>query len=99
MENSLYVMQLIKTKEYKRLNMEWVKKHVENLRELDEAGKIELCGPYKGFPGVAGMFVFRVESLAEAKELCKQEPLVQGGYATFTVHELQVANKENNYLL
>ena len=99
MEKSLYVMQIIKTKEYKKLNMEWVKKHVENLRTLDEEGKLELWGTYKGFPGVAGMVIFRVESLAKAKELCKQEPLVQGGYATFTISELQVANKENNYLL
>lgn len=73
--------------------------HVENLKSLDADGKIELCGPFKGYPGVAGMVVFKTQSYEEADALCKQEPLVAEGFATYTLAALQVADKENNYLL
>ena len=69
------------------------------MRNLDAEGKIELCGPFKGYPGVAGMVVFKTESYEEAEVLCKQEPLVAEGFATYTLAALQVADKENNYLL
>ncbi|MCI9475299.1 MAG: hypothetical protein HFE71_02285 [Emergencia sp.] len=36
---------------------------------------------------------------AEADEICKAEPLVVGGYATYKLVGLQIANRENNYLL
>ena len=75
------------------------KKRVENLKNLDAAGKIELCGPFKGYPGVAGMVIFKTSGLEEAEALCKLEPLVAEGYATYTLAALQVADKENDYLL
>ena len=40
-----------------------------------------------------------IDSREEAEELCKMEPLVIGGYATYKLVTLQVANRENNYLL
>ena len=54
-----------------------------NLRALDDAGHLELCGVFKGYPGVAGMYILRAESYEAAEELCKQEPLVQEGFATY----------------
>jgi uncharacterized protein YciI len=66
---------------------------------LDADGKIKLCGPFKGYPGVAGMVVFKTKSYEEAKALCKLEPLVAEGYATYTLASLQVADRDNNYLL
>ena len=54
---------------------------------------------FKGYPGMAGMYILKVESREEAEELCKQEPLVMGGYATYKLVSFQIANKENNYLL
>ena len=33
-----------------------------------------------------------------AEELCKLEPLVAEGYATYKLKALQVANSEKNYL-
>ena len=62
-------------------------------------GKIQLCGLFKGYPGVAGMVIFKTQSYEEAEALCKLEPLVVEGYATYTLAALQVADKENNYLL
>lgn len=99
MEKWLYVMQIVKTKTYNRLNKEGVTRHVDNLKNLDENGSLALCGVYKGYPGHAGMLVLKAESLEEAKAICEAEPLVAGGYATYELHAIQVANKENNFLL
>ena len=94
MDKWLYVMMIKRGKAYNKVTKAVITRHVENLRRLDELGKIALCGPFKGFPGVAGMVVFKTESLEEAEALCKQEPLV-----AYTLAALQVADKDNNYLL
>lgn len=99
MEQWLYVMFIEKTKSYHKLTKAAVERHVANLRSLDEHGYIELAGVFKGCPGVAGMYILRAESYEAAEELCKQEPLVVEGFATYKLKALQAANKENNYLL
>ena len=99
MEQWLYVMFIEKTKSYNRLTKAAVERHVANLRDLDEKGYIELAGVFKGYPGVAGMYILRAESREEAEELCKREPLVAEGFATYQLKALQRANRENNYLL
>ena len=99
MEQWLYAMFIEKTKTYSRLTKAAVERHVANLKELDERGHIELAGVFKGYPGVAGMYILRAGSYEEAEELCKQEPLVLEGFATYKLKALQVANKENHYLL
>ena len=99
MEKWLYMMMIEKTKVYNRLTKSVVTEHVENIRKLDDAGKLDLCGVFKGYPGMAGMYILKTESREEAEELCKMEPLVIGGFATYKLVALQVANKENNYLL
>ena len=76
-----------------------VERHAANLRRLDEQGHIELAGVFKGYPGVAGMYILRAESYEEAEALCQQEPLVVEGFASYKLKALQPANKENNYLL
>lgn len=48
---------------------------------------------------MAGMFILKAESKEAAEAICKAEPLVEGGYATYTLHALQVADRDNNYLL
>ena len=99
MEKWFYVMTIKKGKSYNKVTKAVITRHVENLRKLDAEGKIELCGPFKGYPGVAGMVIFKTESHEEAEALCRQEPLVAEGYATYILASLQVADKENNYLL
>ena len=47
---------------------------------------------------MAGLVIFQTDSYEEAQDLCRQEPLVALGYATYILAELQLANKENNYL-
>lgn len=99
MEKWLYVMTIKKGKTYNKVTKAVITRHVENLRKLDAEGKLELCGPLKGCPGVAGMVIFKTQSYEEADALCKLEPLVVEGYATYTLASLQIADKENNYLL
>ena len=99
MKDILYVMLLEKTKIYNRMNKEAVIRHVDNIRNLDDDGKLELCGVLRKSPGHAGMIIFKAESYEEAEELCKREPLVVEGYATYKLATLQVGNRENNYLL
>lgn len=99
MDKWVYVMFIEKTKTYNRITKAIVESHVENLRQLDEEGHMDYCGVFKGYPGVAGMVIIKADSYEEAEELCKREPLVIGGYATYKLKALQVANSDNNYLL
>lgn len=99
MEQWLYVMEIIKDKTYNRMTKAVVERHVANIRSLDDDGKLALCGVFKGYPGVAGMYILKAESYEDAETLCKQEPLVVEGFATYKLHALRVANRENNYLL
>lgn len=95
----LYVMQIIKGKTYNRLTKAMVERHVANLKRLDDEGHLALCGVYKGYKGVAGMVILRAESLEAAEAMCREEPLVAEGFATFELHAIQVANAENGYLM
>jgi uncharacterized protein YciI len=99
MENLLYVMLLEKTKTYKRMNKAAVVRHVDNIRKLDDEGKLELCGVLRKGPGFAGMIIIKSGSYEEAEAICKSEPLVVDGYVTYKLMSMQVGNRENNYLL
>ncbi len=100
MEKLMYMMMIEKSKTYNKMTKQVVRmEHVENIRKLDDEGKLELCGVFKGYPGMAGMYILKTESREEAEEICKSEPLVVGGYATCKLVGLQIANRENNYLL
>ena len=99
MQNWLYVMFINKTKTYNRLTKAAVERHVANLKDLDDSGHLELAGVFKGYPGVAGMYILRAENYEAAEALCRQEPLVLEGFATYQLNALQVAEKENNFLL
>ena len=99
METQTFVMLIERGKTYNKINKAMVVKHVEHIKKLDDDGKLVLCGPTKGFPGIAGMIVFEAESYEAAKAVCKSEPFVADGYATFKLFSLRVGNKKNNYLL
>ena len=99
MDKWLYVMFIEKTKTYNRLTKAAVERHVANLKALDEEGHMELAGVFKGYPGVAGMYILKAGSFEEAEALCQREPLVLEGFATYKLKAFQVADRENNYLL
>ena len=99
MEKLMYMVMLEKSKTYNRVTKKVITEHVENIRRLDDEGKLEICGVFKGYPGMAGMYILKTESREEAEEICKSEPLVVGEYAKNKLVALQIANRENNYLL
>ena len=99
MDHIRYVMFINKSKTYNKINSEMVIKHVDYIRNLDDNGKLEFCGAFQGYPGVAGMLILKVASYEEAEDVCKAEPFVAGGYATYELRTLQAANRENNFLM
>ena len=99
MEMLAYVMLIERGKTYNKINKVMVEKHVENIKKLDDNGKLILCGPTKGYPGVAGMIIFRAKSYEDAKTICESEPFVVEGYAKYKLFSLNVGNRDNNYLL
>ncbi|WP_343246347.1 YciI family protein [Diplocloster hominis] len=99
MEKSMYMMMIQKSKTYNKITKKVVEEHVANIRRLDDEGKLEICGVFKGYPGMAGMYILKADSREEAKALCDSEPLVVGGYATYKLIDFTIANRENNYLL
>ena len=99
MEKWVYVMFIERGKDYNKINREMVVRHVDFIRALDDEGKLVLCGPFKGYPGVAGMVILRTESFEEADAICKTEPFIANGYATYKLRALKIGDRENNYLL
>ena len=99
MEKSMYMMMIKKGKSYNRITRKIIEEHVANIKRLDDEGKLEICGVFKGYPGMAGMYILKTESRQEAEALCQLEPLVAGGYASYQLVDFQIANRENNYLL
>ena len=99
MEKWMYMVMIEKSKTYNKMTKQTVVEHVENIRKLDDKGILEICGVFKGYPGMAGMYILKTDSREEAEEICRSEPLVMGGYATCKLVPLQIANRENNYLL
>ncbi len=95
----MYLMLIEKSKTYNKMTKAVVTEHVENIRKLDDEGKLELCGVFKGYPGMAGMYILKTKDRKEAEEICDAEPLIAGGYATYKLVDLLIANRETNYLL
>ena len=44
MEKMMYLMLIEKSKTYNKMTKQVVTEHVENIRKLDDAGKLELSG-------------------------------------------------------
>ena len=99
MEKQTFVMLIKRGKTYNKINKAMVIKHVDHIKNLDDDGKLIVCGSAKGHPGTAGMIVFSADSNEQAETFCKSEPFVAEGYATYELFSLRVGNRENNYLL
>ena len=99
MNEWLYVAFIERGKTYNKMTGEVVKRHVAHIRDMDDRGLVELCGAFRGYPGVAGMYILKVASPEEAETLCQADPVVAEGYGTYKVRKLLVANRENGYLM
>jgi uncharacterized protein len=79
----------------KPLSPEVVGRHEAHLAELDDAGKLVLAGPIPERPG--GLIVLRVASLAEAKAIAEEDPMVRGAYQTYELGTWFLSNRQNDY--
>lgn len=84
-------------KNMKPLNKEIIKSHVEYLRGLESQGKLMLSGPFTDYPG--GMVIIVAENLIEATDIANSDPFIASGCKSYEIRTLELANKENNYLL
>ena len=66
------------------------KAHIANIHRLAEMKKLVVAGPFGDDGELRGIFVFRVDSLAEAQELCDTDPMVKIGRLVIELHPWQV---------
>jgi uncharacterized protein YciI len=62
------------------------KAHMANIIRLAEMKKLVVAGPFGGNGVLRGIFVFRVDSLDEAKQLAATDPSVQAGRLAIDMH-------------
>jgi uncharacterized protein len=64
--------------------------HIANINRLAAAKKLVVAGPFGDEGDLRGIFVFRVDSLAEAQELCDTDPMIKIGRLVVELHPWQV---------
>ena len=69
--------------------------HAAHLAELDRSGRLVLAGPVPERQG--GLIALRVASLADAKAVADEDPLVRGGYQTYELGTWLMSNRQNGY--
>ena len=60
--------------------------HMANINAMAATGKLVIAGPFENAGNYAGVFVFKVTSLDEAKALAEGDPAVKAGRLTVDVH-------------
>jgi uncharacterized protein YciI len=55
------------------------RKHMENIKRMAESGKLVLAGPFLDNGDIRGIYVFKVSSMLEAKQLTESDPAIQAG--------------------
>jgi uncharacterized protein YciI len=60
--------------------------HMANIRRMGEAGKLVIAGPCPDGGQLRGIYVFKVDSLAEAEAPTQSDPAVQAGRLAFELH-------------
>lgn len=62
------------------------KAHLENINRLAEMKKLVVAGPFGDNGGLRGIFVFRVGSIEEARQLAETDPAVKAGRLALIIH-------------
>ncbi len=60
--------------------------HLAHIGKMAETGKLILAGPFSDGGDLRGMFIFRVDTLEEAKALAEQDPTVKAGRLVLEWH-------------
>lgn len=66
------------------------KAHLENINRLAEMKKLVVAGPFGDNGTLRGIFVFRVNSIEEARELAATDPAVKAGRLALQIHPWMV---------
>jgi len=66
------------------------KAHLENINRLAAMKKLVVAGPFGDNGTLRGIFVFRVGSLEEARELAETDPAVKAGRLALSIHPWMV---------
>ena len=77
------------------LSPEVVNLHAAHLAALDRNGKLVLAGPVPERAG--GLIVLPTASLAEARAIADEDPLVRGAYQTYELGTWLMSNRQNGY--
>lgn len=81
----------------KPLHPDIIKKHVQYLAQLDVEKKLILSGPFTNQK--SGSVIVYATSMDEAHDIAKRDPFVMENYKTYDIYEVEIANKNNHYLL
>ena len=95
--NSEYVRYVYLINRNKDYTFDVIKKHVGHLKKLDNNDQLVLCGPFHDYDG--GMVIIKADSLETAKSIAESDPFITEGFSTYELRTLELANKENHYLL
>ncbi len=60
--------------------------HLKNIQRLAAEGKLIVAGPFLDDQKIAGIFIFNVESVEEARELTATDPAVKAGELEMELH-------------
>lgn len=66
------------------------KAHLENINRLAEMKKLVVAGPFGDNGRLRGIFVFKVGSIEEARELAETDPAVKAGRLALILHPWRV---------
>ena len=95
--NSKYTRYVIFINRKKDYTTDVINMHAEYLKRLDKNDQLILCGPFKDHKG--GIVIIKAESIKEAKIIAESDPFITGGFSTYELRTLEIAVKENHYLL
>src|SRR5579862_1947830 len=94
-EETRYYLIFLNSIPGKALSPEVVNRHAAHLAELDNDGKLVLAGPIPERAG--GLIVLRVASLAQAKAIAEEDPMVRDAYQTYELGTWLQSNRQNEY--
>ena len=66
--------------------------HMAHIRRMGDAGQLIAAGPFEGEGPLRGIFVFKLASVDEAREIAKQDPAVQAGRLVLETYTWLVAD-------